>query len=82
MRDIKRIPRTLDKIGILWAEFLPDWRLGQIIMVLQSWSGNDLFYVEEEELVEIMIDFLADRARSGDMTRQEIRDLIEGPTTN
>lgn len=77
MRDINRIPKTLNRIGILWSEYLPDIRLGQFMNILQGWSGNDLFYLEEDELIELMVDFIAEKTSSEEMTRQQIKEMFK-----
>lgn len=54
MRDINRIDRILDRLKILWKKH-PDLRLGQLILnVLQDPA---LYYVEDEELVELLEKF-------------------------
>ena len=57
MRDIARIPRTLEILEHYWLK-VPDWRLGQLIENLKDFSGKpDLFYVEDDELIKIIEDF-------------------------
>jgi hypothetical protein len=58
MRDPKRISPILDRIARVWENH-PDMRLGQIIMGATSYRGSfqqgkDLFYIEDEELVEFI----------------------------
>ena len=54
MRDINRIDLILDRLKILWKKH-PDLRLGQLILnVLQDPA---LYYVEDEELVELLEKF-------------------------
>ena len=38
-------------------EKVPDWRLGQLFCNLQSAAGNDLFYVEDDEFVELLEEY-------------------------
>ena len=52
MRDINRIDKFLEKFGELWKENVPDWRFMQLICNLQSAYGSDLFYIEEDKLLE------------------------------
>lgn len=52
MRDINRIDKFLEKLGELWKENVPDWRFMQLICNLQSAYGSDLFYIEEDKLLE------------------------------
>lgn len=54
MRDINRIDLILDRLKTLWKKH-PDLRLGQLILnVLQDPA---LYYVEDEELVELLEKF-------------------------
>ena len=51
MRDINRIDLILDRLKTLWKKY-PDLRLGQLILnVLQD---PVLYYVEDEELIELL----------------------------
>lgn len=51
MRDVNRIDLILDRLKTLWKKY-PDLRLGQLILnVLQA---PVLYYVEDEELIEIL----------------------------
>ena len=57
MRDPNRIPEILAMLRQGWGK-VPDWRLGQLIENLKRYiSVNDLFYIEDDELVEKIIDF-------------------------
>lgn len=56
MRDIKRIDEVLAVLKENW-EKVPDWRLGQLLCNLQSAAGNDLFYVEDDEFVELLKEY-------------------------
>ena len=53
MRDINRIPYVLMSLCALWEQY-PDWRLGQLINNMQRKFGNDLFYIEDDKLIEMM----------------------------
>ena len=57
MRNPNRIPEVLAILQQGW-EKVPDWRLGQLIENLKRYIGvNDLFYIEDDELVEKIVDF-------------------------
>ena len=56
MRDINRIDEVLAALKENW-EKVPDWRLGQLLCNLQSAAGNDLFYVEDDEFVELLEEY-------------------------
>jgi len=53
MRDPNRIPVVLDKLREFW-ELYPDWRLGQLFNNLQSIIGHDMFYMEDEMLIDFL----------------------------
>lgn len=57
MRDPKRIPEILNQIQQAWATF-PDLRLGQLIINVATKNHKDPYYIEDEELVERMRDFV------------------------
>lgn len=50
MKDPKRIYCVADDILHLWKRY-PDFRLGQLISGAMNGCGSDLFYIEDEELV-------------------------------
>lgn len=49
-RDPKRIKRIVKLLEKRW-EAVPDWRLGQLL-VNCTFTGEDLFYLEDDELEE------------------------------
>ena len=54
-RDVHRIQPFCDRLAKAW-EKLPDWRFGQLMMNImldyQREHGWDVFYAEEDELIE------------------------------
>ena len=57
MRERARIPRTLEIIEYYWLK-VPDWRFGQFIENVKQFSGiEDLFFVEDDDLVKIISEF-------------------------
>lgn len=54
MRDPKRISRLINILQYYWFNKVPDWRFGQLICNLQSAAGNDLFYMEDEDFVQLV----------------------------
>lgn len=57
MRNISRIPRTLEIIEHYWLK-VPDWRFGQLIENIKTFSGiEDLFFIEDDDLIKIFEDF-------------------------
>ena len=60
MRDIARIPRTLEILEHYWLR-VPDWRLGQLIENVKLFSGKeDLFFIEDDELIQLFENFFRD----------------------
>ena len=58
MRDPNRIPKILSILQQCW-EKVPNLRFGQLIENLKKYMGvEDLFYIEDEELLEKLTDFL------------------------
>lgn len=57
MRDPKRIYKFCNNLAQLWSE-VPDWRFGQLITNIarsyMSETGRDIFYVEDNELMDRM----------------------------
>lgn len=57
MRDPNRIPEIMTLLQNGW-ERVPDWRLGQLIENLKRYIGvDDLFYIEDDKMIESIIDF-------------------------
>ena len=57
MRDISRIPRMVESLERLWIKF-PDWRIGQLIENIKSFSEReDLYYMEDDEFEKLIQDF-------------------------
>ena len=55
MRDPKRINKYLRKIKEVWSKN-PDLRLGQLLLNIVP-SVNSLYYIEDEELVNLLEKF-------------------------
>ena len=53
MRNIERIRPLLNSLEKVWKT-QPDLRLGQLISVLASQNKIDIFYLEDEKLLEIL----------------------------
>ena len=54
MRDIKRINKVLKRIETIWLQY-PDLRLGQLLLNVAR--DPYLYYVEDEDLAQILEDF-------------------------
>lgn len=53
MRDPKRINRFLQILGEYWS-MVPDWRFGQLITNISRFYGGDIWFLEEDEFIEVM----------------------------
>ena len=59
MRDPKRIQAFCNQLADMWRT-VPDWRFGQLIVnLLRAFdeTGQDLFFVEDEELLRFIQKF-------------------------
>lgn len=57
MRDLNRIQKIMTLLQWGWQK-VPDWRFGQLIENLKRYIGvDDLFYVEDDKMIEKIIDF-------------------------
>ena len=57
MRDVNRIDKFLKELGDLWKE-VPDWRFMQLICNLQSEIGTDGFYLEENDVIKRLKEYM------------------------
>ena len=57
MRDINRIKPFCDEVAELWSNW-PDLRFGQIMYNISKYvqfeHGKDIFYMEDEELIDVL----------------------------
>lgn len=53
-RDPKRLDEIYTELKELHKENVPDWRIGQLICNIQRAYGNDLFYVEDSQLLSLL----------------------------
>lgn len=51
MRDPNRIDDILKQLRDIWKQ-VPDWRLGQLFCNLQRYEDSDLFFYEDQELID------------------------------
>lgn len=62
MRSLKRIDIFTDELNQLWKEKAGDWRFGQLMLNFLGWiyseKGRDPFFVEEEQMLEYLKEFL------------------------
>jgi len=57
MRDINRIDRFCDELKEQWKR-VPDWRFAQLFVNLQVAAGYDLFSCEEDQMMELLTEYL------------------------
>ena len=53
MRDVKRIQKTLDMIKEIWLKY-PDLRLSQLLENRKPSNLNDMYYIEDEDLIKLL----------------------------
>lgn len=58
MRDIDRIDIFCNELAAIWKEKCPDWRFGQLIVNFLGWYGRGPFYMEENDFIEELREFL------------------------
>ena len=57
MRDINRIEPFMNELTEIWRT-VPDWRFGQLIENFKTCEQiDDLFYMEDSEMLEKLIQF-------------------------
>lgn len=53
MRDPSRMDKVLAAFKEIWKE-APDWRFMQLICNMQRSQGSDMFFVEDDVLIEYL----------------------------
>ncbi|MCI7633905.1 MAG: hypothetical protein MSS80_07760 [Mollicutes bacterium] len=63
MRDPKRITPLLTELEKQWKRF-PDWRFGQLIEnIKRFYDINDLFYIEDDKMLELIKNFKTEKEK-------------------
>lgn len=57
MRDSKRLNTFYNNLK-MYHSSVPDWRFGQLIVNFQRWYGKDIFYLEEDEFINLLYKFM------------------------
>lgn len=70
MRNPDRIDKVLEVLGACWKKY-PDWRLGQLFCNLQRATGTDLFYLEDNKMIELLNEYF----EMGDERSRETDDI-------
>lgn len=64
MRDPQRLDYLYKEIAAIHKEYLPDMRIGQLMMNFFSWyannKGTDPFYTEDNKITEDILTFAKD----------------------
>lgn len=68
MRDPMRLYSFYERLRAYHVGYFPDWRFGQLITNLEAWLSShkgfsDMFYVEEDEMLRYMEEFVEDYRR-------------------
>lgn len=62
MRDKNRLKKFYKELQDIHMKHFPDWRFGQMIInVLADWqakTGRDIFFPEEDEMIQIFRDYV------------------------
>ena len=63
MRDTNRLYPFYNKLMEIHMTYFPDLRFGQLIMNIQEYhsrnhDGADIFYLEEDEMVKLLKDYV------------------------
>lgn len=62
MRKPERLDEFYDELKETHKTYFPDWRFGQLIInVLADWqakTGRDIFFPEEDEVIQIFRDYV------------------------
>lgn len=62
MRDVNRLYKFYDELRDIHMTYFPDWRFGQMVVnVLSEWQSQedrDIFYLEEDEILQIFKDYI------------------------
>ena len=65
VRDPERLDKFYDELKRIHKTCFPDWRFGQLITnVLADWqakTGRDIFFPEEDEVIQIFRDYIKER---------------------
>lgn len=55
MRDLNRIELFCAELAHIWKDACPDWRFGQFISNFLQWYNRDIFYVEDDRMLELLM---------------------------
>lgn len=69
MRDINRLDKFYNELKEIHKKHFPDWRFGQLLVnVLADWQAKtkrDIFFLEEDEMIQIFRDYVNKEREDG-----------------
>lgn len=57
MRDPKRLDTFYDALKEYHKEYVPDWRFGQLLYNFMYWLNRDLFFIEDDKMLDIFEEY-------------------------
>lgn len=79
MRDPNRIEPFMKELGKMWKTKCPDWRFGQLVFNItrdmQS-HGIDIFYMEDDELIEYLEKWFDDQKEKEELEKEVLKYLM------
>ena len=65
MRNLERIDQIISQLLLYWKGMVPDWRFGQLMVnfigFVTKRTGRDIFYIEDEEMAQLLEEFFTSR---------------------
>ena len=58
MRDVKRLDGFYNYLKTIHKKYFSDWRFGQLIVNIERWYGQDIFYLEEDNFIKVLDAFI------------------------
>ena len=60
MRDPKRLDNFYETIKRIHQKYFPDWRYGQLMSNWVNHMGQDIFYWEEDRIIDGLYEYVYD----------------------
>ena len=77
MRDKNRIEPFMKELTKIWKEKVPDWRFGQLIENVYGTSKKQIFFMEENETLELFKDYFKEEEISIDDAKKNLEEIIK-----
>lgn len=58
MRNVNRLDGFYNYLKTIHKKYFSDWRFGQLIVNIERWYGRDIFYLEEEDFLQLLDSFV------------------------